>query len=386
MHTSFQAAQQSGPAAHTAMGLGSLVAFFLKIGTIGFGGGMAVIALMEREIAQRRKLMPAGEFVHGVALGQILGSFAVNASFFIGYRLHGLTGGLLCSVAFLLPSVTMVIALSAMYFQYHAIPALQGAVAGLGPVVIAIIVAAAWSLARKVLLTRTMLLVAAAAALAGAFGVNAVWVLAAAGVFALLLPIRSAARGNPGRFAVLAFPALTIAPLSTLGTLSIMFVKIGCVFFGGGFVLIPVLHHHLVTDLGWLTTRQFIDGVAISNLTPGPVAVLATFAGYHVAGIWGALAATAALFLPGFALMFVISRGYERFRNDARASRFLSGINPAVVGLLLGAAILLARSDLASWRGWAAAALSLLLVARYRWHPAPVLAMGAAAGYLGLLP
>jgi chromate transporter len=164
------------------------------------------------------------------------------------------------------------------------------------------------------------------------------------------------------------------------------FLKIGFVFFGGGFVLVPVLHHQLVTQLHWLTPREFLDGVAISNLTPGPIAVLATFAGYRVAGVAGALAATAALFAPGAALMLMISRQYARLRDDRRAKHFLNGINPAVTGLIFAAAILLAPAGLASWRGILLSGASFLLLTRLRWPPALVLGIGAATGCLGVCP
>jgi len=164
------------------------------------------------------------------------------------------------------------------------------------------------------------------------------------------------------------------------------FLKIGFVFFGGGVVLVPVLHQHLVTDLHWLTSREFLDGVAISNLTPGPIAVLATFAGYRVASVGGALAATVALFAPGVALMLMISHQYARLRDDHRAKRFLNGINPAVTGLIFAAAVLLGPAGLASWRGLLLSGVSFLLLTRFRWHPAFVLGIGAATGYLGVCP
>jgi chromate transporter len=175
-------------------------------------------------------------------------------------------------------------------------------------------------------------------------------------------------------------------PEGPVSQLVMTFFKIGLVFFGGGFVLVPVLHHRLVTQLGWLKPQEFLDGVAISNLTPGPIAVLATFAGFHLAGTTGALAATVALFAPGIMLMLVISHQYDRFRDDHRAQRFLSGVNPAVAGLILSAVLVLGRSALISWHGYALLALSFSLLAGLRCHPAFVLAIGAAAGYFGLLP
>jgi chromate transporter len=371
--------------------LARLLALFFKIGSIGFGGGMAVIALMQREFVQKRKLLAAEEFLHGVGLGQILGSFAVNAAFFIGYRLFGVAGGMLSVGVFLMPSLALVIALSHFYFQYHSISALQGAVAGLGPVVIALIVDAAWSLGRQVLRSRAAVCIAGAALAAGALKTNALWVIVAAGVVGLLLPHArrlgpsAPAAPSAGTPAMVAIP-VAIGPLSLYGSIATTFLKMGLVFFGGGFALVPVLHHRLVTQLGWLNPREFLDGVAISNLTPGPIAVLATFAGYRIAGVAGALLATAALLAPAMALMWLMSGQYERYRGDDRAQRFLAGVNPAVTGLILSAAVLLQSTAIGSWRGGIFCGLCLLLLRGFRWHPAFVLAIGAAAGYAGVLP
>jgi chromate transporter len=219
---------------------------------------------------------------------------------------------------------------------------------------------------------------------------NAVWVILVAGTAGLLLPNSrrppSAQAGPSSRtLAVVAIPA-TVGPLSLLGSITVTFLKMGVVFFGGGFVLVPVLHHRLVTQLGWLNPREFLDGVAISNLTPGPIAVLATFAGYHVAGVAGALVATAALLAPAMGLMWLMSGQYERYRGDPRVQRFLAGVNPAVTGLILSAAVLLRGSAIGSWRGWILCGVSLLLLRKFRWHPAFVLAIGSVAGYAGVLP
>jgi chromate transporter len=371
---------------------GRLLVVFLKIGSIGFGGGMAVIALMEQEFVRKRRLIPLDEFVHSVGLGQVLGSFAVNVAIFIGYRLFGVAGALLSAGAFLVPSITLVIILSDLYFRYHAVPALQGAVAGLAPVVIALILNAGWSIGRKVLRSWPAMVIAAGALAAGVAQWSAVWVLVTAGVAGFLLPRGLTAPRQPpqpgkvagsGAVNLMPFAFFAAGPLSKLIA---TFFKIGLVFFGGGFVLVPVLHNRLVTQLGWLKPQEFLDGVAISNLTPGPIAVLATFAGFHMAGTTGALAATVALFAPGVVLMLAISHQYGRFRDDHRAQRFLAGVNPAVAGLIVSAALVLGRSALVSWHGYALFALSFCLLAGLRWHPAFILVIGAAAGYFGLLP
>ena len=382
-----------------ALSLSRMSALFLKIGAIGFGGGMAVIALMEHEFVEKRKAVPAEEFIHGVGLGQVLGPFAVNAAFFVGYRRHGLAGAVAATIAFLLPSVTLVILLSFLYFRYHTIPALQGVLLGLGPVVIALILAAAWSMGKKVISGWPAVALLLAGAVAGAFKLNALWILFAAGALGLLLGRRRFMRKPTGKGPiretklkalvpiVMAFPTPGMAPPGvSLATLSLAFLKVGMAFFGGGFVLVPILHQRLVEQLHWLNPQEFLDGVAISNLTPGPIAVLATFAGFHLQGIPGALLATAALFTPALVLMLAICIGYERLKDSSRAQDFLSGVSPAVAGLVASAALLLWHSAIPSWRALFLAALALVLLVRFKWHPAFVLALGAVMAAARIVP
>ncbi len=397
------AAQEWEDTAGPRLSLPRLVLAFLKIGCIGFGGGMATIALMEQEFVRRRHIMDSEEFLHGVGLGQVLGPFAVNASTFIGYRLYGLAGALLCAGAFLAPSVLLVIGLSWLYFTYHEIPALQGAMAGLGPVVIALILGAAWSLGRKALRAWPAWPVGALALAASLLKTNPVYTLVAAGAIGLLLgkehltgggglgrrqeatPAPPSPEGQPGVTRLAVGGPLTLMA-GSLGSMAVAFVKIGLVFFGGGCVLIPILHAQLVGHLHWLTPQEFIDGVAISNLTPGPIAVLATFTGYHLHGVAGALVATGALFAPATILMLGLSWQYDRLKGTRRAQDFLAGVTPAVVGLVVGAAVVLAPGSLPGLKAFVFAGAALVLLVRFRWHPAFVLAVGAALGTLHWIP
>ncbi len=390
-----------GPAKRQ-LSLSVLALTFLKIGTIGFGGGMAIIALMEHELVRRRHVIEADEFLHGVGLGQLLGPFAVNAALFAGYRLYGTLGGLISACAFMAPSLVLVLILSWLYFSYHAIPALQSAVAGLAPMVIALILSAGWSMGKKAVRSWMTVLLCGAATIVGLYRINAVYVLVGAGIIGLALgnrlgvnhalPVLSepkAARVRKelgARFFLwpLSLPAATGG--ASLVQLCWTFFTIGLVFFGGGFVLIPVLHQSLVVRLGWLSPQEFIDGVAISNLTPGPISVLATFAGYRLQGVTGAVAATAALYLPAVILMLMLCRQYERLKGRKETQAFLAGVNPAVIGLVLSTGILLASGTLHSWHAFAFAGLSLLLLVRWRLHPALILALGAMAGAAGMLP
>ncbi len=374
-----------------AISLPALLLNFLKIGAIGFGGGMAVIALMERDLIRKRRALDAEEFLQGVGLGQVLGPFAVNTALFVGNRLYGTLGGLACAFAFMAPSVLIVILLSWLYFSFHAIPALQGAIGGLGPVVIALILVAAWSMGRKAIRSWPSVLMAALALTLSLFKINAVYILAGAGIIGLIAGKRIKAKDKPqasggGDASVAAIAALPAVGSVSAGIFNVawVFLKIGCVFFGGGFVLIPVLQQRLGA-LGWLTKKEFVDGVAISNLTPGPIAVLATFAGFHLHGVMGALVATIALFTPALILMTFMSREYARLKDAPYFKNFMGGVTPAVVGMVAGAAVLLSPGILHDIAALGLLAAALLLLARFQWHPAWVLAIGAALGAIGIV-
>jgi len=393
----------SSPATATkpAISLPGLAWLFLHLGAIGFGGGMAVVALMEHELIKKRRLLDHDEFLHGIALGQILGSFAANAALFVGNRLFGFLGGWLCAAAFMAPSVAMVILLSWLYFTFHTIPALKTILLGLGPVVIALILSAAWSMGKKAIQSWPAAVLGLLALAGAVLKFNSLVILTTAGVLGLWIgKARLSHRGGPPPTPAPKGSAWWVTPLPlatatattvatavapSVGFMAWTFLKVGLVFFGGGFVLVPVLHQKLVVTTGWLQPQEFLDGVAISNLTPGPIAVLATFVGYRLHGPLGALVATLALFLPALLLMSLLAHFYQRLKNLQRAQDLLAGLTPAMVGLILGAAVLLAPAALHGLPGVLLALLALVLLLRLRWHPAFVLALGAVAGGVGLI-
>ncbi|MFZ4665209.1 MAG: chromate efflux transporter [Prochlorotrichaceae cyanobacterium] len=388
-------------------GLAEMTGLFLKLGTIGFGGGIAMIALMEQEFVKRRNCLETEEFLHGVALSQILGSFPVNTALFIGYRLHGFLGGLLGSLVFLFPSFVAVILLSWLYFSFNTIPSLQGVLSGLAPVVIGIILTAAWSMGQKAIGSSVALGLAIGGCIATLTKVNPVVILGIGGIIGLLLKMTPrkpqvkkafnqpqsaivlplAMQVLPHKFAQLAESNPQLIPVG-LVSLGVAFLKVGFVFFGGGFVLIPVLKQLLIDNLHWLTQQEFIDGVAISQLTPGPIAVISTFAGFRVAGLMGAVVATIGLFLPSILLMFVLSHYYHKVRHLQSVKHFLSGVNPTVVGMIVSAAINLAPSILPIDQpirigiNLALLGIALLVIAKLKWHPAIGLAIGAIVGVM----
>jgi len=371
---------------NTKLSLKALLWEFLKIGALGFGGGMSIIALMEKELIKKRKVIDLEEFLHGVAFGQFLGPFAVNTAIFIGMRLYGVVAGILSAVAFMLPSVILVMILSHIYFSYHTIPSLQTALVGLGPVVIAIIVAAAWSMGKKALKNAFAYVITLLSLLLTFYNINTAYILIFFGVIGIVRGLIIEKKLFITNKLLSAFPfILTGTKLSSLPELFINFFKTGLVFFGGGFVLVPILHEELVTQLRWLTEREFIDGVAISNLTPGPIAVLGTFAGYKVYGVIGAILSTSALFLPGVILMVLLTKGYNMLKDVNIFQYFLSGVTPAVIGLIVNAALKLAPSSLANIPSLIFFLISLPLLIKFKWHPAYLLLIGAILGMMGII-
>lgn len=370
--------------------LKNLLLQFLKIGSMGFGGGMAVIALIEKELIKKREVISLDEFLHGIGFGQILGPFAVNTSIFIGYRLYGLLGGILSAIFFMIPSITLVIILSYLYFRFHSIPSLQIALKGIGPVVIALILSAGWSMGKKAIKSKLSIIIALFGLIFSYIKVNPVIILMLAGAVGVVSGLKQGQKRSEGKSKIKVDKNLLVVPFSFFTgnnlaspiLLILNFFKIGLVFFGGGFVLIPILHQQLVEHLGWLTQKEFIDGVAISNLTPGPIAVLATFAGFKVFGVIGGLIATIFLFLPSVILMLIISKSYKHLKDWHYFKIFLEGVVPAVIGLIINAGIVLSHGVLINTYAWVMLPLSFLLLTKVKLHPAFVLAIGAIAGII----
>jgi chromate transporter len=361
---------------------------------------MAIIAFLEQELVRKRNVVSQDEFLNGVAFGQVLGPMAVNTCFFIGYRLYGLLGALLSLAAFIAPSVLLVIVIGWVYVAGQSLAVLQAALAGLQPAVIALIASAAWSMGQKAVRTWPAGLLCLASTIAGLAMTASVYVLASGALVGVLLGSRrilgkqsetdtvappKAAAAGVGRHAIwwpLAGVALAPAAGLSLSQLALTFFKIGLFWFGGAYTIVALMNQRVVEELHWLAPVTFRDGVAIANLTPGPMSVLATFAGYRLRGVPGALIATLALYVPAVALMLFFCRNYERMKIGGRARDLLNGLNPCVVGLVLSAGVLLSKGLLVSYTTWALVITSFILLVRLKWSPAFVLGINAAWGVL----
>lgn len=361
-------------------GYGPLALYFLRLGATGFGGPIVLVEHMRRDLVEERGWVTPGEYRDGLALSQLApGPLAAQLAVYLGWIRGGAAGATAAGLAFIAPSLLMVLALSAVYVRFGGLPWMASAFYGVGAAVIAVIARSAFKFARGTI-GRDRLLwgICAANALTTAWTATEVlWVFLAGGVVVML------ARGHGAR---LRWPALVLVPppvltgLAVHGELLLFFTKASLVVFGSGLAVVPFLYGGVVQRYGWLTDQQFLDAVAVSMLTPGPVVITVAFIGYLVAGIGGALAAAAGMFIPVYLVVLVLAPYFERIRRNASVGAFVEGITAAAAGAIAGAAFVLGTRAItdATTAGIAVAALVLLHRPFGLSEPVLILAAGAA--------
>jgi chromate transporter len=325
------------------VGLGEIAWAFLKLGTIAFGGPAAHIALMEEEFVRRRQWLTEQEFLDRLGAANLIpGPSSTEMAIYIGYTKRGWPGLVVAGCCFIIPAAILVSAIAAAYVRFGSMPRVSGILYGVKPVVIAVVLQAFWKLSRTAVKTKLLAAIGVAATVAVLLGTDNLVVLACAGALAclpVLLPRlrrRSIASFfTPATKAVtwtlmLAATAGAAVPFS-LWRLFLTFLKIGSVLFGSGYVLLAFLRSDFVLHLRWLTEKQLLDAVAVGQVTPGPVFTTATFIGYLLAGVPGAVVATVAIFLPGFLLVGASGPLIPKIRRSAAAGGILDGV---VVGSL----------------------------------------------------
>ena len=358
---------------------------FLKIGATAYGGP-AIMGVMQAEIQERRQWTSKPRFLEGLGLVNVLpGATMVQLAIFLGYQRAGWWGGLLAGLCFTAPAFVVMLVLAAAYATFGVSPLLRGALYGLGPVVLAIFVSAVFRLGKSALRSRTHALIAAGAAVAALqspLGAAAILILAG-GVGVLLF------HGRRAGVLVLAvaMPAIALVPLvpwsplgaSTTGAPSVggvaaLFAGLGAFTFGGGLSIIALMQEQVVDRLHWLTPREFVDGLALGQLMPGPIIMVAAYVGYKTLGVTGAAVAAAASFVPSFVMMLALLPAFERVRNLAWARAVIQGIVPGVVGVM--AVALLRLAPYAAPDAPAIAVLVVTAVALVVWRLAPLKVMG----------
>lgn len=368
------------------------VAYFLRLGTLGFGGPIALAGAMQRDLVEARGWVTKQDYVEGLALAQLApGPLAAQLAIYLGWVRAGVAGATLVGVAFVLPSFLMVLVLSAVYVRYGGLTWMQGAFYGIGAAVIAIIAKSAFKLVRMTLAADRLLwiLFGASALVTGWTESEIIWLFLASGCVAMLVkaPPRLTRAGD--RAAALAWPALLVTGLAgaaaagTLWTILWYFAEAGSFVFGSGLAIVPFLYGGVVRNFHWLSDRQFLDAVAVAMITPGPVVITVAFIGYLVAGPLGAVVAALGTFLPCWLFTVIPAPHYRRFARNPRIKAFVSGVTAAATGAIAGAAFVLARRALIDVPTVLICLATLGLLIQARRIPEPVVILSAGiAGFV----
>jgi len=387
------AGDDSAPAGR--VGLATIAREWGRIGCIGFGGPPTHIALLRELCVQRRGWISAGEFEDGVAVTNLLpGPASTQLAIFTAWRLRGVPGALVGGFCFIVPGLVIILALAALFLAGHPPRWVQGIAAGAGAAVAAVAMHAAWALVpaswkragrARVARARWLSYGLAGAVAAALIGPWLVLVLIAAGIVEIL--VHGGIRNRPGR-PVLSWPVLALAPPAAGGLLALVWValKVGALSYGGGFVIIPLMQADAVDHHHWMTAGQFLNAVALGQITPGPVVQTVAVVGYAAAGVGGGLLAAVVAFAPSF--LFVIFGGprFDRLRASQTAQAFFNGAGPAVIGAIAGSAIPLALALQHLWQLGVLAVAALWLLAARRDVVSALLgagAIGAAAALVG---
>ena len=420
--------------------LGGLFLSLLKIGTVGFGGGFAVISQIRSLVVHQRRWLTEEDFAGGFALAQSLpGTAAGNMATYVGLRLRGWRGAAVAITGFILPSMLMMIVLAILYRHLRYLPDTDRLFRGLNAAVVALVIVTAWRIGRNTLYKPWQWLLAVVSCLVVAFfSATVIEVVMAAGLVGIFIDsfaekqlkklgqlrgvasrrkrisarltlqrrrrrlrnthfvggyltramaeervrqaeLNAARKKELQRNRTKKDETTKLSSLVLLGAsmpiftkvallllLSTIFLRMGAITFGGGFVMIPLIEAEVVDSHHWLTHQEFVDAAALGQITPGPVLIMATFIGYRVAGTLGAIVATISIFLPSFLMTVVAGSSLARFQNNKIVQSFLKGVTPAVVGLLVAAGISIGRAGIHTWAGLLIAIAAGFVLVRYR--------------------
>ena len=365
-----------------------LVPYFLRLGLLGFGGPVALVGQMERELVAERGWLTKEQMREAIAICQSLpGPLAIQVGIYVSYLRGGFWGAWAGGWAFILPNFVIVAALGALYVYLGDLQPVTAIFYGVSPAVIALILHSCYRLAKlgmedwlqwviaATCLLITLILQAEVALLFIGAGISGIAYYG--NIFRRLPPIV---------LQITALPAVAqfapVAATSLLGKLLLFFLKAGSLTFGSGLVVVPFLEQGLVQQYGWLDQRQFLIAVAIGMISPGPVVITATFVGYLVAGFWGSLVSTIGIFLPSFILVLVAVPLLARHQANPNVQGFVKGAYAAAIGTILGACILLGRIAIGDWLTALIGLASLAILFRWKVNNPLLIAATAAAGLI----
>ena len=359
---------------------------FLKLGTIGFGGPAAHIAMMHNEVVKRRKWMDDESFLDMLGATHLIpGPNSTEMAIHTGFVRAGWMGLIVGGASFILPAMLIVLSLAWAYVSFGSTPQATWIFYGIKPVVIAIIAQALWDLGRKAVKDLTTAAAGLAIIILYFLGINEIVLLIGGGLLVML--VKNARRLNKQTLPMLSLFAAPAVPLMavkmfSLPLLFLIFLKIGSVLYGSGYVLLAYLRADFITRLGWLTDKQLLDAIAIGQVTPGPVLTTATFIGFILGGVKGALLATLGIFLPSFIFVAVTNPLIPRIRKSSWASSLLDGVNVASMGLIAAVTWQLGRASLIDPLTVMTALAGLILLMKFKINSTWLIAGGAIVGLL----
>ena len=388
-------AASSAGAARTGS-LREVAIFFLRLGVTAFGGPAAHIAIMEDELVRRRAWLSREKFLDLLGASSLIpGPSSTELAIHMGYQRAGFAGLLAAGFCFILPAFAMVSAFAWAYVRFGHLPAISALLYGVKPVVIAVILQALWGLGRSAVKSKLLALIGLAATVFASYGLHPLLLLLLSGLAVALtqidfhragitafIPSETLTRLTRTPRAMFAAAAAFLAAPVTLSSLFLVFLKIGAVVFGSGYVLLAFLRTDLVLHRGWLTDSQLLDAVAVGQVTPGPVFTTATFIGYILKGMPGAAIATAGIFLPAFILVAISGPIVFAIRRSKIAGSFMDGVIVASLALMVAVSWQLARASIVDIQTAMVAVVSLLLLLRFRVNSAWLVLGGAVVGIL----
>jgi chromate transporter len=373
----------------TRVRIRDLVLYYLRLGAIGFGGPVALVGQMEKELVQERKWLTKEEMREGIAVCQSMpGPLAIQVGIYISYLRGGFWGAWAGGWAFILPNFIIVASLGALYTYFGGLSPVTAIFYGVAPAVIALILYSCYGLTKLGMEDWVQWVIAAVCFVVTVAVEAEVALLFIAAGIAGILYYGTLLRGKrvPSLLLLAAVPVTAAATNGVAGSilskLLLFFLKAGSLTFGSGLVIVPFLEKGLVQQTGWLDERQFLIAVAMGMLSPGPVVITATFVGYLVAGFWGSFVSTVGIFLPSFLLVLIVAPILVRHRTNPNVKGFVKGAYAAAIGTILGACILLGKIAIGDWLTALIGILSLVVLVRWKISNPILVAVTAVIGLI----
>src|SRR5215471_1510209 len=370
------------PEAQAQVPLARFVLYFLKLGCIGFGGPIALVGYMQKDLVDERKWITQEDYLNGLAFSQLApGPLAAQLAMYLGFVRAGFVGATIVGAAFILPSFLMVLAIGKAYVTYGGTRIIAALFYGIGAAVIAIVARSAiklikTSIKKDKLLWAVFLVLGLSTAITEK---EIVWLFLAGGLLVMLARTDFSAWRKQRSAVSFVPPAIGI--FGTSSSLFLFFLKSSLFVFGSGLAIVPFLHGGVVQDHHWLTETQFLDAVAVAMITPGPVVITVAFIGYLVSGMIGASAAALGVFLPVYLFVVLVGPFYKRFSGNTQVRAFVQGVTAAATGAIAGAVVVLGRHSIQDYWTAGIAVITFLILIKWK-APEPLIIL--VAGLLGI--